>query len=109
MSDYKNKLEMWLLTKFQELDPHAQKTPGSGCGATRCGDIQNKFCFVEAKEKHTQENITLQFKKEYQHHLFKMPTHTDKIPIFCIENMYGNKFIILQAEDFFDLLKEAKT
>ena len=107
MSDLKNKLEIWLEAKFQELDPKAHRTPGSGCG-NAVGDISNKFCFVEAKEKHTHENIILQFKDEYQHLLFKIPDCSEKFPIFCIENMYGNKFIILQAEDFFNLLKEAK-
>ena len=108
MSDFKNKLEEWLVGKFQEIDPLAKKTPGSGCGWATVGDISNKYCYVEAKQHHTKENIILEFKKEYQHLLFKMPAKTDKFPIFCIENMYGNKFIVLQAEDFFDLLKEAK-
>src|SRR5208283_4844616 len=94
MSDFRNSLEEFLVEKFKELDPKTHKTPGSGVG-NGIGDVANKYCFVEAKQKHTHENIILQFKEEYQHLLFKMPTKTDKFPIFCIENCYGNKFVIL--------------
>jgi hypothetical protein len=107
MSDLHNKLEEWLVGKFQEVDPKARKTPGSGCGNS-CGDISNQYCYVEAKMKHGQENIIVKLKEEWNHLLFKMPLKTEKFPIVFVEQMYGEKFAILKAEDFFTLLKEAK-
>jgi hypothetical protein len=107
MSDLHNKLEEWLVGQFQHVDPKARKTPGSGCGAS-CGDISNCYCYVEAKQHHTKENIIVEFKKEWQHLLFKMPLKTVKFPVMFVEQMYGEKFAIMQAEDFFTLLKEAK-
>jgi hypothetical protein len=107
VSDLHNKLEEWLVGKFQQVDNLARKTPGSGCGAS-IGDISNKYCYVEAKMRHGQENVILKFKDDWKHLLFRIPIKTEKIPVVFIEQMYGEKFAILKAEDFFDLLKEAK-
>jgi hypothetical protein len=104
MSDFKNKLELWLVEKFKETDPNARKTPGSGCGNS-VGDIQTERFYVEAKMKHTHENIIIEFKKEWQDLLGKMPVNTTKVPVIFTENKYGQKFATLNAEDFFELLR----
>ena len=107
MSDHKNALESWVVGQLEPIDPRARRTRGSGCG-NEIGDVSNKYLFVECKMKHTHENIIVQFKEEWQHLLFRVPESSGKIPIIVNENMYGNKFVTLKAEDFFDLLKEAK-
>ena len=108
MSDgKKNSLEIYMAAKFAEIDPRAKRTPGSGCGNST-GDIANKYCFVECKMKHTHENIIVQFKDEWQHLLNEMPISTDKFPIIAVQNKFGENFVVLQAEDFFKLLAEAK-
>lgn len=108
MSDGKlNTLEIYLAAKFKEIDKTAHRTPGSGCGSS-IGDIASKYCFCEAKMKRTHENIIIKFKDEWQDLLNKMPLKTDKFPIIATENKYGEKFITLLADDFFNLLKEAK-
>lgn len=107
MSDKVNTLESWVVSHLLEIDPFARRTRGSGCG-NEIGDVSNKYCFIECKQKHTQENIIVPFKEVWQHLLFRIPESSQKIPIVVNENMYGNKFVTLQAEDFFELLKEAK-
>lgn len=107
MSDTKNSLESWVVEQLKPLDPHARRSPGSGCGNS-IGDINNKYLYVECKMHHTKENIIVDYKGEWKHLLFRVPENSPRIPIMVIENKYGEKFITLQAEDFFDLLKEAK-
>jgi hypothetical protein len=108
MSDGKlNTLEIYLASKFQELDPKAHRTPGSGCGNS-IGDIANKYVFCEAKIKRSHENITVKFQEEWLHLVNQMPMNTDKFPIIVTQNKYGNNFVTMLSEDFFSLLKEAK-
>lgn len=109
MSDHKNSLESWVVGQFidRDIDPKARRTRGSGCG-NEVGDISNSLCYVECKMKHTKENIIVDFKDEWKHLLFKIPMHTSKFPVMFVEQMYGEKFAVLKAEDFFNLLKEAQ-
>jgi hypothetical protein len=109
MSDHKNSLESWVVGQFidQEIDTRARRTRGSGCG-NEVGDIANSYCYVECKMKHTKENIIVDFKEEWKHLLFRIPMYTTKFPVMFVEQMYGEKFAILKADDFFTLLKEAK-
>lgn len=105
MSDTKNALESWVVGQLLPIDSKARRTRGSGCG-NEIGDVSNKYFFVEAKMKHCHENIIVQFKEEYQHLLFRVPTHSEKIVIMVNENKYGNKFVTLKAEDFFQMARE---
>ena len=107
MSDPKNPLESWVVEQLKPLDPRARRTRGSGCG-NEIGDVSNSYLYVECKQKHTHENIIIEFKNEWQHLLFRVPEATTKIPVMVNENMYGDKFVTLKAEDFFALLREAK-
>lgn len=107
MSDTKNSLESWVVEQLKPIDSFARRSPGSGCGNS-IGDVNNKYLWVECKMHHNKENVIVQFKSEWQHLLFRVPESSEKIPIMVIENMYGKKFVTLDAEDFFNLLKEAK-
>lgn len=107
MSDHKNSLESWVVGQFDGWDIRARRTRGSGCG-NEIGDISNSYTYIECKMKHGQENIIVKFKDEWQHLLFKIPVHTNKIPVVIVEQKFGEKFAILKAEDFFKLLEEAK-
>lgn len=107
MSDHKNSLESWVVGQLESLDPKARRTRGSGCG-NEVGDVSNKFLYVECKMKHGHENIIVQFKEEWLHLINRLPFSTQKIAVVVVENKFGEKFVTLKAEDFFDLLKEAK-
>jgi hypothetical protein len=108
MSDHKNELESWVVGQIQDgIDPKARRTRGSGCG-NEIGDVSNDVLFVECKMKHTHENIIVEFKNEWQHLLFRLPMKTIKYPIMFVENKFGNKFAVLDAEDFFHMLRRLK-
>jgi hypothetical protein len=107
MSDTKNSLETWVVEQLLPIDSRARRSPGSGCGNS-VGDVNNKYLWVECKQCHVKENIIIKFKEVWQHLLFRVPESSEKIPVIVSENMYGNKFVTLDAEDFFDILKEAK-
>lgn len=107
MSDKNNSLESWVVEQLKPIDSYARRSPGSGCGAS-VGDVNNKYLWVECKQCHIRENIIIPFKKVWQHLLFRVPENSPKLPIIVNENKYGEKFVTLKAEDFFDLLREAK-
>jgi len=108
MSDVKNILEMYLVAKFKEIDSTAHRVSGSGCTDYQKGDISNKYCAVEAKIKHSHENIIVDYDNEWVKTINQMPMNSKKFPIIATENKYGERFITLSAEDFFKILKEAK-
>ena len=108
MSDKHNSLEDYLVAKFKELDSTAHKVAGSGAGDKQKGDISNKYCCVEAKIKHTQENIIVDWKKEWLKTNDQMPINSKKFPIIVTENKYGCRFVTLTTEEFFKLLRESK-
>ena len=107
MSDGKNSLELFVASHLQDIDPKARPTRGSGCG-NEIGDVSNTILFVECKQKLTKDNITMRYKEEWLDLLKKMPMTTNKIPVVVIENAKNEKFVFIQAEDFFKILKEAK-
>ncbi len=107
MSDFRNTLEEYVVEELKEIDPCSMKTPGSGCGAS-LGDVSNKYFFVECKQKLTKANIIVDYKKEYMDLVGQMPLNTDKIAIIVTENKHGDKFVTLDAGDFFNIVREAK-
>jgi len=106
VSDKHNSLEEYIVENLKDIDPNTRKTPGSGCGASN-GDISNKFFFVESKIKHTKENIIIDYKNEWLILTTRMPLQSKKIPIIVTENKYGDKFVTMDADDFFELARKA--
>lgn len=107
MSEKNNKLEIWTEEQIKQFDSSARRTKASGA-STQIGDIKSKYFFVECKEKHTKVNIIVDYKKEWLHLLSQLSINTHKIPIIITENKFGEKFITLDAEDFFKLVYETK-
>ena len=107
MSDHRNKLERYIVEKLLPIDPYARETRGSGCG-NECCDVTNKYFYVECKQKLTKSNIIVDYKKEWLKSLNSMPVNTLKPLIIVTENKEGERFVTLNAEDFFDLVYEAK-
>lgn len=70
--------------------------------------IANEFIVHNCKQKHTRANIIIDYKKEYMDLVGQMPLNTKKIAIIVTENKYGDKFATLDADDFFDIAREAK-
>ena len=107
MSDHKNPLERYVVEKLLPLDPYARPTRNSG-GGNETLDITNKYFYVECKMKKTRSNIIVDYKKEWLKSLNSMPVNTLKPLIIVTENKEGERFVTLSAEDFFDLVYEAK-
>jgi len=107
MSDSKNKLEQYIVEKLLPIDSYARKTRGSGCG-NECCDVSNKYFYIECKQKKTKSNIIVDYKKEWLKSLNSMPVNTLKPLLIVTENKEGERFVTLSAEDFFELVYEAK-
>lgn len=105
MSEKNNPLELYVAEKLKDVDPHARPTAGSGCG-NEIGDVSNKFFFVECKQKHTKTNIIMDYMKDYHRLLCQLPVNTDKEVFVAIENKYGEKFVVMEADAFFRLVNK---
>ena len=103
MSQKDNPLELYVTQRLLGIDPHARPTRGSG-SHTEIGDVSNKLFFVECKEKHTRDNVIMDYRNEYLKLCEDMPIGTQKIPIVVTENKARDKFVIIRADDFFDIV-----
>jgi len=103
MSDKNNPLEIYCANHLKEVDSTARKTRGSGCG-NELGDISNKFFHIECKRKMTRENFTFD-RKVWLKHLNGLPIVTKKIPFMCFENKLNERYVVIEAEDFFKIVK----
>ena len=107
MSEKNNELELHMSEGLKSIDPYARPTRGSGCG-NEISDVSNKYFYVECKQKRTKANIIMDYKKEWLDLTTQLPLSSKKIPIVAIENMYGDRFVIMNSTDFFKLAEEAK-
>lgn len=98
-----NELELYLVKKLQKIDKYTRQTSGSG-NKNETLDIQNKYFYIEAKQKRTHDNITIDYKEEYLKSLNNMPIDTDKELLIATENSKGDRFITMEAESFFRLI-----
>jgi len=109
MSDgKKNTLEIWVVEQIKKFDRSAHRVSGSGCGDLQKADISCQKFFIECKMRRTQKNIIVQYKELWLKLLDQMPCNSSKTPLIIIENAFGEKFVTLKAEDFFDLMNDAK-
>ncbi len=107
MSEKNNELESHIAEGLKPIDKFARPTRGSGCG-NEIGDVSNKYFYVECKQKHTKENIIMDYKEEWLELNYRLPFNTSKTPVVAIENKYGDRFVVMSTKDFFRLAKEAK-
>lgn len=106
MSEKNNGLELYMLDLIKEIDSEARLSKASGaCGDA--GDIRNRYLALECKEKTTKENIILDYRKEWLKLLGELPVNSKKIPVVSIMNKLHERFVILKAEDFIKIMKEA--
>jgi len=97
------KLEEYILSKVKEIDPQARLSRGSGCG-NDIGDIVSYKFFVECKKRNTK---SVQVNNNVWNHLLaQLPINTQKIPLLALENHDGKRWIVIDCEDFFKILKE---
>lgn len=97
------RLEQYVAAKLGELDATARPTKASGA-STEIADILSYLFYVECKYRSTQ-NITID-RKVWIDFLGKLAKPT-KLPIYVLENEPGDRFVVLDADDFFRLAKLA--
>jgi hypothetical protein len=95
-------LELWILSHFSD-DKLARLSRASGA-TNDIGDVVTSNYFIEAKNWN-RECVTLSM-KTWNHLINQLPINTTKTPIYVYQNNKDKKFVIMEAEDFFRLLKE---
>jgi len=95
-------LEYYILEKIKELDPTARLSRGSGCG-NDIADINNNIFYVECKKRNT-ESISIK-ESIWNHMVNQLPISTKKIPIMALENKNKKRWIVIESDEFFRILK----
>ena len=99
-------LEEFVAEKLKEIDKDSRPTRGSG-NSLEIGDIYSNLLYAECKQKLTKSNITIDYKKEYLKLLNQLPLDTKKFLIIVTENKEREKFVTMNFNDFFQLVKKA--
>lgn len=107
MSQKNNSLELWVLEQVKKFDTKASLTKASGAKGGQ-GDIANDYFVIECKQKRTKDNIIVDYKKEWLKTLHKLPINDLRSVVIVTENKKKEKFVTMNAEDFFELLYEIK-
>jgi hypothetical protein len=102
--DFGKELESYISEKFKELGyPNARRSKGSG-NQGEIADIagQDLFC-VECKNKST-ASITVDA-KVWAKLKSEVPLHSKRLPLYILRNKSKQTFCVMDAEDFFTILK----
>jgi len=98
------KLEQYIANKLIGFgDKFARPTRGSG-NSTEIGDIYSKDFFVECKSK-DKKNIVMD-RLIIQHLKDQIPINSDRVPFWVYENKFEEKYIIIDADNFFRIIKK---
>lgn len=99
------KLQWYVADKFKELgDKYARPTVGSGNGNEN-GDVYTMFPFTVECKQRTTKDVTLRI-AVWDKNKADIPLSSPKRPLVFLENKDGRRFAVLEADDFFDILKE---
>ena len=107
MSDTNNSLEEYIARELNKIDEIARRSKASGA-STEIGDIYSKDWYFECKIKHNHSNIIADREKEIIDLKNKVPCSTKKEMAFAYENKFGERYVLLEGETFFRLLKKIK-
>jgi len=99
------KLEWYVAEKFKELgDKYARPTAGSGNGNENA-DIYTTFPFtIECKQRNT-KNVTINI-DVWNKNKADIPLNSNKTPLLFLENKDQKRFVVMEADDFMELLKK---
>jgi len=101
MSQHNNPLELYIAEKLKPIDKYARPTKASGA-STELGDVYNKHFLIECKQQLTTENPKINRKTWYK--LVSELYRIGKTAFLALENKSGDRFIVMDSEDFFDLI-----
>lgn len=101
MSNYKNPLEVWVAGMLNRIDKWARISKASGA-STENYDIQTSIPLaIECKIQGTKKNPVVSL-ITWDKLLREMPIKSKRTPMLFIQNSHGEKFVVLNAEDFFN-------
>jgi hypothetical protein len=96
-------LEDYIACLLEDIDPKSRPTIGSGSGK-EISDILNKKFYVECKKRNT-KSITIQ-PKVWNKLCSEVPVGSLKIPIYVLENVDSQKWIVMDIKDFITIITE---
>jgi DNA-directed RNA polymerase subunit RPC12/RpoP len=104
MSDTKNRLEMYVAAKLEEVYKYSRPTIASGATPVEKGDVKNPYFLIECKDWNTN---SFSIKDDVWHKL-KAEAAADQMkdPVYIVENAKGNRLAIMDLEDWFNLIYE---
>jgi hypothetical protein len=101
--DVGRKLESFISDYLKEIDSTAKPTKNSGA-STQIADILNKYFFIEAKKRNT-DNIIIKH-KIWNKLQGEIPVGSLKIPLYINQNIHNETLVTLDIKDFIQILKE---
>ena len=100
-----NELEDYVASKIKLLDCFAKRSTTSGAKGVK-SDVLNTLFQVECKKRNTKD-ITIK-QTIWNKLCISIPIHSNKIPLYVIENVTGDRYAVLNLDDFFDIVYEAR-
>jgi hypothetical protein len=97
------KLENIVCEMLKEIDPKSRLTNNSGA-VSNDGDISSSMFKVECKKRNT-KNVTIS-KNTWEKLCSQIPVGSQKIPLYILENIDNDKFVVLDIKDFMRMLKK---
>jgi hypothetical protein len=99
-----NVLEDYVVSKLLPLDKYAKRSSTSGAKGVK-SDVVNKLFQVECKKRNTKD---VTFKQDIWNKLASsLSIYSLKIPLYVLENNSGNRFAVLNLDDFFEIVYKA--
>ena len=102
LSQHKNKLEMYVASRFAEVFPQARPTKASGAYG-EIGDINQPYFVVECKQRNT-KNVSI-LMKTWNKLINSIPACTLRRPLLILENQDKKRFVVMEISDWFEMFK----
>jgi len=101
MSQKSNSLELYMAEQLRAFDSKARPTRASGA-STEIGDVLSEQFYVECKMRST-KNISIDRKTWLK--LMSQRARKSKHVLLALQNVFGDRFVVMDATEFFVLLK----
>ena len=98
-------LQWYVAQQLIQLGIKARPTKASG-GSTELGDVLNEIFLVECKQRNT-KNITINL-RVWEKNKADLPINSKRTPILVLENKEKKRFVVVEANDFFEMLKDRR-
>jgi hypothetical protein len=97
------KSENYFCETLKNLDTKTKLTKNSGANSQK-GDILSQFFLCEVKKRNT-VNLSINL-KVWEKLCKEIKVGTLRLPLLCLENVWGKKFAVLEFNDFCIIVRE---